>query len=115
MEKNIAKKLLISIVALFFTTLAISTTMVFAVTKTGNSNLNLTDIQLILICIGSALLPTGSFVGFFTAFSRIKKVTKPLIIAICVLFPITLAGLTIYGTAAIIPAVIKCIVVLAKK
>lgn len=115
MDKIISKKVLISTIVMFLITFIISCTLVFALVKTGHSSLDLTNLQALLLAVGCAVVPTGSFVGFFTSLSKIKEISKPAVIALCVLFPVTIVAMTIYGILAIIPTAIKCIIVLAKK
>lgn len=115
MDKKTAKKYLISVLILFTVTALISALIIFTVSATGNSKLDLSVQQGVLLSLACAAVPSGSFTGFTLVFLRLNEINRFWKIALCVLFVITLAVINIFGIIALVPAIIYSITVLAKK
>lgn len=111
-KKDLAKKYIISAVILFFALLLISALIVFSLN--GRGSVDFENDQLILLALGSAIVPCGSFTGFVMVFTRIKELTKFWKIAICVLFPITLAIITAVGILSFLPYIVYSFVIIIK-
>ncbi|MFR5875614.1 MAG: hypothetical protein ACLUFN_03910 [Eubacterium sp.] len=114
MNKKTAKKYLLSVLILFTVTAIISALIIFGISASGNSNLDLSIQQSILLSLACAVIPSGSFTGFAFVFLNIKQITKFWKIALCVLFPVTLAVINIFGIIALMPSIIYSIIVIVK-
>lgn len=115
MDKKTAKKYLVSVLILFIVTAIISALIIFTINATGNSKLDLTVQQGVLLSLACAAVPSGSFTGFTVVFLRINEINKFWKIALCVFFIVTLAVINVFGIIALIPAIIYSITVLIKK
>ena len=65
----------------------------------------------------ATIIPAGTFTGFVTFGLRLikkEKLSKGIIIAVCVFFPLTLAIITVSGIILIIPAAVKSIITIIR-
>ena len=109
MDKNVAKKYLFSVVLLIAAGYLISFIILYAVSKSAE--------QSALYSVIPAVLCAGTYTGFvFFGLKLIKenKLSKGVLIAVCVFFPITLAIITVSGIILIIPETVKSINILLR-
>ena len=112
MDKETAKRYLISLLALYFIGALLLFAFLAALFHQGIFNL-LSDLgQIAALCFLLALLPAASYAGTCTAGLKLKEVTKGVIIAVCIFFPVTLAAVTVYGAVMLVPSIIQSIRVL---
>ena len=103
MDKETAKRYLISVLALLFVGAAIIFSIMVAIK--GSDNIG----RFLLLSSGLSLIPSGSFAGFLTFFLLKKELTGKEIFLIVFFFPLFLAFITIFGIIMIIPSIIKSI------
>ena len=99
-EKKIARRFLISVAALYAGGFLITFLVSYAFVSKGMTSLDLSTGQLVLLGVGMACLPAGTYTGFVIAGLKLiekKEPDKGVMIAVCVFFPITLALLTLFG------------------
>ena len=109
MNKNEAKKYLICVSALLFIGYAVAFIILYCVSKNVQGAA--------LYSLIPAIVPSASFTGsVFFGLKLIKKekLTRGLIICVCVFFPITLAIITVSGIILIVPYIIKSLITLLK-
>lgn len=104
-KKEFAKKYLKTVIPLFAVLLFLSALIIFGISALPLSNVNWSTCQKLLIAICCAYLPCASFTGFCLCFGKVQQLGKIGIIMICVLFPLTLALITVIGVLVLIPAV----------
>ena len=110
MSKNYAKKYLFSLMLLLFLGYIIAFAIFFGVLKDAPNSA--------LFALIPTLITSGTYAGavfFGTRLIEKEKLTKKIIIAVCVFFPITLAFVTVSGIILIIPSAIRAIHTLVKK
>ena len=113
-EKQIAKRYLISVPALYLAGAVLLGAFAFALSSRAEA-MTLSGGQIAAIAFLAPLLPVASYSGFVTAFLRVGELSKKQMIAIVVLFPIFLAGITVLGAVMTVPNIVKYIRVLIKK
>lgn len=114
-KKSIAKWYLASIFGLYIFGVLLLFGITFSLVKSGRANPEFGINWILMISLLCPLIPCGSYAGFCTSMMHIKEFGRVQITAICVLFPITLAIITVFGMIMIIPSIIKEITVLLKK
>lgn len=115
--KKLAGRYLLSVAALFVGGFLIAWIISYAFVSKGMTDLSLTTGQLVLMALGLACLPAGTYTGFVTAGLKLIEKNEPskgVMIAVCVFFPITLTLLTAFGIIMIVPTVVKYAVLLWK-
>ena len=117
-KKKTAKRYLISSAALFAAGFAISYVTVIALLSSGKATVDFTPLQQVLLSLGLALLPTGSYTGFVLAGLKLLQKDAPgkgVMLAVCIFFPITLALLTVFGIIMIIPSSVRAVMTLVRR
>ena len=112
-EKQIAKRYLISVLALYLAGVVLLGAFAFALSSRAEA-FTLSGGQVAAIAFLAPLLPVSSYAGFVTAFLRVKELSKKQMVLLVVLFPLVLAGVTVFGVVMLIPSVIKYISALLK-
>ncbi len=105
MERNYYKKYLMSVLILLLGCFLISLVIFYGVGK-GFTN------KTLLFSVIAALVPSGSYVGFVIFGERLikkNKLSKGVMIAVCIFFPVTLAIITLSGIILIIPSIIYAV------
>ena len=116
-EKKTAKRYCISAAALLAGGFIITFILVYVLTATGMATVKLSVGEMLGISLAAALLPVGSFTGFTEAGLRLiqkGRLTKGVIAAVCVFFPVTLVLLTVFGILMTIPRTVKSIAILRR-
>lgn len=114
-KKQIAKRFLISALALFFALLLVSLLIVFGFYFSGKMTADFTPAQLLLMSVAGAYIPTASYTGFCVCFINVNEFSKFAKFAIVFLFPLTLVFITLVGIIMVVPTIIKSIIILIKK
>ena len=104
-EKQIAKRYLISLFALYAAGAVLLTAFIFALAARGKTVIG--THQMVALGMLLPLVPCSSYCGFCTAFLKIGELTKTQMILIVVLFPLLLVLLTIYGFVMLIPSIFR--------
>ncbi len=112
MEKEFAKKYLITLSALFFGGTAVLFALMLAF-KGFESEL--TPTAMLGIAALCALVPSGSFAGFVLLGSRIKEIGTKRAVLLIVFFPLILVLVTLYGIVMLIPSAVKTVRNLVRK
>ena len=110
-EKQIAKRYLISALALYFGGAVLIGAFAFALSSRPESA-ELSGGQLAALALLLPLLPCASFSGFVTAFLRVGELKKNQLFLIVALFPLVLVGVTVLGAVMLIPNFIKYVTAL---
>ena len=105
-EKQIAKRYLISALALYFCGAVLIGAFAFALSSRPESA-ELSGGQLAALAFLLPLLPCASFSGFVSAFLRVKELRRNQMVLLVVLFPLVLVGVTLFGLIMLIPNFIK--------
>jgi len=116
-EKKIARRYLISVAALYAGGFLVAFLTAYAFVSKGMTALSLSAGQLVLLGLGMACLPAGTYTGFVIAGLKLienNQLTKGVIVAVCIFFPITLALLTLFGIIMIIPKTVQSLIRLIK-
>ena len=113
-EKQIAKRYLISVLALYLAGAVLLGAFTFALSSRAES-LTLSGGQVLALALLLPLLPCASYAGFVTAFLRVKELKTKQMVLLVVLFPLVLVGVTVLGAVMMIPNIIKYFGVLIKK
>ncbi len=116
-DKLIARRFLISVAASYAGGFLITFLIAYAFVSKGMTSLSLSTGQLVLLGLGMACLPAGTYTGFVIAGLKLiekNKLTKGVMLAVCIFFPITLALLTLFGIIMIIPKSIQSVIKLIK-
>ncbi len=106
-KKEYAKKYVLSLLGLYFVGAVFLFLITLFLSRSYDVESPLSLNQIIGISLAFPLLPCASFSGFCNVFRRIKEFSRAWKIAICIFFPITLLGITVYGFIMIIPSMIK--------
>ena len=112
-EKQIAKRYLISLFALYFAGAVLLGAFTFALSSRPGAA-TLSGGQIAALAFLLPLLPCASYAGFCTAFLRVQELSRNQMILTVVLFPLILVGVTVLGLVMIVPSIIKHIIVLLK-
>ncbi|MBE6817520.1 MAG: hypothetical protein E7520_07460 [Ruminococcaceae bacterium] len=112
-EKQIAKRYLISLFALYFAGAVLLGAFTFALSSRPGAA-TLSGGQIAALAFLLPLLPCASYAGFCTAFLRVKEMSRNQMILMVVLFPLILVGVTVLGVAMLIPNIIKYTVILIR-
>ncbi|MBQ7203856.1 MAG: hypothetical protein IJS03_07580 [Eubacterium sp.] len=113
-EKQIAKRYLLSLFALYFVGAGLLLAFIFALS--GRAEATTLDTKTIwLLALLLPLLPCSSYAGFCTAFLKVGELSKRQMVLLVVLFPLVLAALTLYGAVMLLPSVARYLTVIFKK
>lgn len=113
----IARRFLISVAASYAGGFLITFLIAHAFVSKGMTAYLLSVGQQVLLGLGMACLPAGSFTGFVIVGLRLiqkNELTKGVMAAVCIFFPITLALLTLFGIIMIIPKSVQSVIKLIK-
>ena len=113
-KKKFAKIYLLSLIGLYVLGAVFLFILIFAVNSRPEVSQPFSTKQIIEISLLCPLIPTASYAGVCSLFGKIKGLSKGVIIAFCVLFPVTLLITFVYGAVMIIPSIIKQIRILIK-
>lgn len=115
-DKNVAKKYLIAVSALFVVLFVITSTALWALLEYNKIALDSVS-DAVWIGALSAYLPCASFTGFCLCFFPFikKDPSKQIQILLVVFFPIALAVITLIGIVMLIPTFLYEIIVALKK
>lgn len=109
MDKNVAKKYLLSVVLLLTAGYTVSFLILYAASHIFQ--------QTALYSLIPTVIVTGTYTGFVSfGLKLIEKgrLSKGVIIAVCIFFPVTLAIITVSGIILIIPETFKAIIKLIR-
>ncbi len=110
MNKNISKKYLVSVSALLVLGYGVSFIILYYISKNAAGAA--------LYSVIAALIPCATYTGavfFGLRLIKKEKLSRKVIIAVCIFFPLTLAFITVSGIILIIPLIIKSVLTLLKK
>lgn len=116
-EKKIAKRFLLSVAAIYIGGFLLTFLLSFAFVSKGMTSLSLSTGQLVLLGLGMACVPAGTYTGFVVVGLRMiekNEVSKGVMVAVCIFFPITLALLTVFGIIMIIPKSVQSVIKLIR-
>lgn len=109
-----ARKYLIGVCALFVGFFILSFLFITAINSRSEANYHLSAVEILLMSLGFALVPTASFTGFCVGFIRIDKLSKNqilLIVLLCV--PIVIFAVP-FGLFMIPPTIVNCIKIIQR-
>ena len=104
MDKNTAKRFLLSVSLLLALGYLIALIVLCLVSKDLSASA--------LLSLIAALVPAGTYTGFVVfglMLIKEERLTKKIIIAVCIFFPVTLAIITVSGIILIIPQSVKAV------
>ncbi len=110
MNKNVSKKYLLSVSALLVLGYAVSFIILYYASKNASGAA--------LLALIASIIPSSSYTGavyFGLKLVEKERLSRGVMIAVCVFFPLTLAFITVSGIILIIPLIIKSILTLLKK
>ena len=104
-EKQIAKRYLLSVSALYFGGAVLLGAYIFALRSRAPGAFGASQAAALAFLL--PLVPTASYSGFVQAFLKVKELKKKQMVLFVVFFPVMLAVLLIYGAVMLVPSIIK--------
>lgn len=111
---NSAKKYLLGVGVLFVGFFILSLLFIMAINGRSEANYNLSAVEILLMSLGFALVPTSSFTGFCVGFIRIDKLSKKQILLIVVFCIPIVIFVVPFGLFMLTPTIVNCIKLLQR-
>lgn len=109
-----ARKYLIGVCALFVGFFILSFLFITAINGRSEANYNLSAVEILLMSLGFALVPTSSFTGFCVGFIRIDKLSRNQILLIVLLCVQIVIFAVPFGLFMIPPTIVNCIKIIQR-